>query len=347
MSARAIILALAACAAIGIAFEAGRIDGLGERPAPPAALHPKAPAAPKAAVPAATATHAELPEVDTGPDITSIASYEDLMYAQPDLVDAQVKALHPQTPGKVDLYVLGFAGDAQQNAFRNEVEYLPRLLAGRFAAEGHTVQLVNSQQTFERTPLAMRSNLYDALAGIGDTMDRNEDILLLFLTSHGSRDHELLVDMGSLPLDQLTPRDIRDALDKARITWRVIVVSACFSGGFIPELQEPHTLIITAARSDRTSFGCGADSKITWFGEAFLTQALNRTSDFHEAFVLAGKTIAFWEHRDGQTPSEPQFWEGPLIAPKLAAWRATLPAAALTVPFAPAMTASAAHRAAR
>ncbi|HEV2607291.1 MAG TPA: C13 family peptidase [Xanthomonadaceae bacterium] len=283
---------------------------------------------------------------DTGADIESIASYEDLMYAQPDLVDASLKRLRPQTPGKIDLYALGFAGDGEQNVFRNEVDYLPKLLAQRFGAAGRTLQLINSPQTFEKTPLATRTNLYDALSGIASTMDVNEDILLLFLTSHGSQDHQLFVEMGELPLDQITPQDVRDALDAAHIRWRIVVISACYSGGFIPALRDSHTMIITAARSDRTSFGCGSDSQITWFGKAFLTEALNQTTDFRNAYLRARTTIAGWEKRDGETPSEPQYWAGTEIQQKLDAWRATLPSAA-AVPFVPISIASREHRRAR
>ncbi len=285
-------------------------------------------------------------DTDDAAEIDPVASYEDLMYAQPDLLDAGLKRLRPQTPGKVDLYALGFAGDAEENVFRNEVDFLPKLLAQRFGAADRTLQLINSPQTFEKTPLATRSNLYDALSGIAATMDPDEDILLLFLTSHGSRDHELYVAMGAMPLDQLTPKDVRDALDAAHIRWRIVVVSACYSGGFIPALREPHTMVITAARSDRTSFGCGSDSQITWFGKAFLTEALNQTTDFHDAYLRARTTIAGWEKRDNDTPSEPQYWAGTEIQQKLDAWRATLPPAAAAA-FAPSSTASTSHRSAR
>ena len=268
-------------------------------------------------------------------EIDPVASYEDLMYAQPDLIDASLAQLRAQTPGKVDLYAIGFAGYGGQPPFRNEVEYLPKLLAQRFDAAGHTVELINSPQTFERIPLATRTNLYEALAGIAKKMDLDEDVLLLFLTSHGSPEHELYVEMGAMPLDQLTPEDIRDALDAAHIRWRIVIVSACYSGGFIPALRDPRTLVITAARSDRASFGCGNDSQITWFGKAFLTEALNQTTDFHDAFLRARQTIAGWETRDHEIPSEPQYWAGSEMQKKLDAWHAAL-APAPMVSFVPA-----------
>ena len=274
-----------------------------------------------------------------------VASYEDLMYAQPDMIDSSLARLHSQTPGKIDLYALGFAGDGGEPPFRNEVDYLQKLLAQRFGADGRTLQLINSPKTFKTAPLATRTNLYESLAGIATKMDVNEDILLLFLTSHGSEDHELYVEMGAMPLDQLTPENIRDALDAAHIRWRIVVVSACYSGGFIPALREAHTMIITAARADRASFGCGSDSQITWFGKAFLTEALDQTTDFHDAFLRTRTIIAGWEKRDHQTPSEPQYWAGTEIGKKLDAWRASLPPAA-EVAFHPA-PGGVAHRGAR
>jgi len=274
---------------------------------------------------------------DPSDELDPVASYEDLMYAQPQLIDASLEQLRAQTPGKIDLYAIGFAGDAGQPPFRNEVEYLTRLMTQHFGAAGHTLELINSSKTFERTPLATRTNLYQALTGVARKMDVDEDVLLLFLTSHGSREHELYVEMGAMPLDQLTPEDIRDALDAAGIRWRIVIISACYSGGFIPALRDSRTLVITAARTDRTSFGCGNDSKITWFGKAFLTEALNQTSDFHDAFLRARQSIARWEKHDHETPSEPQFWAGSEIQKKLDAWRsATTPGPAVSfVPAAP------------
>lgn len=308
---------------------------------------------PASTLPAAVAVHASTPTtiptkpapirkaaapIDTADDgaaIDPVASYEDLMYAQPDLLDAGLAQVRARTPGRINLYALGFAGDGGQPPFRNEVEFLSRLMAQRFGAPGHTLELINSPNTFQRTPLATRTNLYQALSGLARKMDVGNDVLLLFLTSHGSPDHELYVEMGAMPLDQLTPEDIRDALDAAGIRWRIVVVSACYSGGFIPGLRDPRTLIITAARSDRASFGCGNDSKITWFGKAFLTLALNQTTDFHDAYLRARRIIAGWETRDHETPSQPQYWAGPLIQQKLDAWRATL-APASRLPSGPA-----------
>lgn len=248
-----------------------------------------------------------------------------ILARQPLLVQQSIEAVRAQTPGTIDLFSIGFAGDGSQKVFRNEVEYFDRLMANRFNAAQRTVALINAPETVNQIPLASLSNLRTALAGVAARMDTSEDLLVLFLTSHGSEDHQLLVSLEPLPLRQIRPGDLRAALDDAGIRWRVVIVSACYSGGFIDALRDPDTLVITAARSDRTSFGCGSDSKITWFGRAFLTQALNKTIDFEHGFDLANKQIREWELAQGETPSVPQLAGGWAIRRQLAAWRRTQP----------------------
>lgn len=244
-----------------------------------------------------------------------------LLQAQSGLLERRLAGLAPQTPGKADLYVVGFAGDGHEAVFRNEIDHLERLFAQRFGADGRTLGLVNHPDTLDEAPLATLANLRRALDRIGDAMDRDEDILLLFVTTHGSEDHELLVQLGPLPMRQIHPRDLRDALDASGIRHRVVVVSACYSGGFIDALRTPDTLAIAAARADRPSFGCGAGSEITWFGRAFLAEALNRVDDFIAAFEVASELIAAWEREEGFEHSHPQIHVGDRIRERLAAWR--------------------------
>jgi hypothetical protein len=267
---------------------------------------------------AAPHPHAAKAKPEPGPPPFDVDAVLD---RQPAMIAARVDALAPQVPGQVDLFAIGFAGDGNEGTFRNEVEYLQALLPQRFGAEQRVLALVNHPGTIDTVPIASLTNLRAALAGVGARMDREEDILWLFLTSHGSPEHELAVDMPPLPLRQIDPRDLRDALDEAGIRWRVVVVSACYSGGFIKALQTPETLVITAARADRPSFGCGVGSEITWFGKAFLAQALNETTDFREAYTIAARRVRAWEQAEGEQPSLPQIWGGSRIDAQLARWR--------------------------
>lgn len=250
-----------------------------------------------------------------------------------------LKALQPQRPGITDLYVVGFAGDASDDVFRNETLYLKQLFEQRFDARGRVVTLVNNPDNLGEqpyAPLATYDNLYDTLAAVGKRMDRKEDALLLFVTTHGTEDHALYVQVDENEEDFISPQDLRKALDDAGIGNRIIVLSACYSGGFIPALRSPDTLILTAARADRPSFGCGNTSNATYFGQAWLIDAMNRSDDPLAAFDMAKAAITAREKQDGQLPSLPQQSLGKRIAPVLARWRAGLQARpAVAYPYPP------------
>jgi hypothetical protein len=251
------------------------------------------------------------------------------------LVAAEVASLPAQRPGSIDLYAIGVAGDGTENVFRNEAEYFATLMRTRFHARG-VVTLVSNPNSVgtKPQPLASYDNLYDAVTGIARKMDRHEDILLLYLSMHGTHDHELALYFPPYVEDTLVPDDLRFVLRKAGIRNRVIAISACYSGAFIPRLQGDDTLIMTAARSDRPSFGCGADSTATFFGRAWLVEALNRTTDFVQAFGQAQDRIRGWEQIADFEPSHPQLSEGARIEKRLAAWRAqTTPGPAVAYPW--------------
>ncbi|NZA26646.1 peptidase C13 [Luteimonas sp. SJ-92] len=243
------------------------------------------------------------------------------------LIDRLLAQMPPQRPGHPDLYVIGFAGDGAEDVFRNEVQYLGTLSTERLDARGRMIPLVNHPDSLEGdgAPLATLANLRHALAGIAAAMEPDEDLLLLFLTTHGTPEHELVAALEPEVDEMLQPQDLRAALDGAGVRNRVVVVSACFSGGFLPKLAGPDTLVITAARRDRPSFGCGAASTVTWFGRAWLVAGLNRHTSFVAAYDDATREVARREIKEGYAPSLPQIAVGKRIAALLQAWQATLP----------------------
>jgi len=260
---------------------------------------------------------------------------EQVFAAQPAQMKTSLSRLARRTPGKTNVYAIAFAGDGSESVFRNEAEYLDRLMTTRFGSPGHTLVLENHPATLSSHPLASWTNLEAALDGVARVMDPREDVLLLYIATHGGSDHSLLVDMDPIPLDQLDADGLADIFTSHPFRWKVLVVNACYSGGFVPKLRGPGTLVMTSARTDRTSFGCGSDSDITYFGRAWLADGLNATPDFIDAFGKARAEIAGWETRDSLEPSEPQIDIGEGIRDKLGAWRKTTPAGPV-VPFAPA-----------
>jgi hypothetical protein len=261
---------------------------------------------------------------------------EQVMYAQARRMDEAIAKLVPRTPGKVNLYLVAFAGDGAENVFRNEVEYVEKQFAERFDAGGHTVALINNPATLTQRPLASLSNLETAIDAVAAKMKTDEDVLLLFITSHGSAEHELAVDLDPLPLDRIAPEDLADLLAGSNIRNKVIVLSACYSGGFIDALKGASTMVITAARADRPSFGCGRKSDITDFGRAFFVNGLNHNDNFDAAFGEAGKLIHEWETKAGEEHSDPQISKTPQIEAQLKLWRDGLRLGP-PVPFQPAV----------
>lgn len=243
---------------------------------------------------------------------------ERTFYAQQAMVGEALDSLEPGRPGVTDLYFLGFAGYGSQDVFMKEVKVANSLFDQRFDTEGRSLTLVNNRQTIDDLPLANVSNLGLVLNGLAERMDRDEDVLFLFLTSHGSR-NRLATSFWPLQHNDLGPAELRSMLDDAGIGWRVIVISACYSGSFVDELRSERTLVITASREDRSSFGCSDEADMTYFGRALIDEALRKTRSFTTAYDLATESVAARENAEGLTPSEPQIFVGSEIAAKLAA----------------------------
>lgn len=264
-----------------------------------------------------TAPEAGLPE-------TSRLLEEEVVYAQPELLKRALDGLQPQRPDRADWYFLGVGGAYYQSVFRQETETVRALFDTRFATSGRSLILVNSDDTVLSQPIASRTSILRALQAIAARMDPEQDVLFLFLTSHGSETHELELNYWPLELAAVTPEWLRTALDESGIRHRVIVLSSCYSGGFIPVLQTPDTLLITAANATRTSFGCTDDAEMTYFGRAFFDEALRREQSLWSAYASAREAIRAREAEQGYEPSDPQWWVGESMERELPALEKTL-----------------------
>lgn len=241
---------------------------------------------------------------------------EDILYGQEALLSNTLDAVEPGKRGKPEIFFLGFAGYGEQNVFLKEVRMVEQLFLERFGTTGHSVVLANNAASARDLPMATAYSLEAALARIGEKMNRDEDTLFLFLTSHGSRDHRFSLAFSPFSFTDITPEMLKEALDHSGITRRVVVVSACYSGGFIPTLADPETLVITASAADRNSFGCAAGNEMTDFGRAYFNEALRQTTSFTEAFSLAARTVDQRETEKGLTHSLPQMQGGEKLFPR-------------------------------
>jgi hypothetical protein len=238
---------------------------------------------------------------------------EAIVARQPQLLERALAQLQPAAPGKSQLYFVGFAGFGAQAVFKREVLAVRQLFDERFGTQGRSVALVNHRSTLNDIPLANVANLTHVLDQLGKLMNKSRDTLFLFLTSHGE-EGVFTVEMPGFHFDQLTPARLKGILDRSGISNRVVVVSACHAGSFVPALAGPTTLVIAAARADRTSFGCEDRRQWTYFGDAYFNRALRQETSFTRAFERARQLIATWEARDGLTPSLPQIAGGENLA---------------------------------
>jgi len=228
---------------------------------------------------------------------------------QAGLLAAKTDQIADQTPGRTDLFAVLGAGYPRQAVFQREIVEMQRTLSTRFDATGRAVLLGSTVENPTERPLLNRTNLTTSLHAIAAKMDVSEDIALIFLTSHGSPDR-ISTHFPGLGYNDLTSAEVAAALDGSEIRYAVIIISACYSGSFVDELQSPTRLILTAAAADRTSFGCSDKNTYTDWGTAFVAEALQDTLDFRTAAEMAQATVAAREADGGLKLSQPQISEG-------------------------------------
>lgn len=248
---------------------------------------------------------------------TSRLMEEEVWYAQPELLQRALAGLQPERPERVDWYFLGVGGAFYQGVFRQETEAVRTLFDTRFSTSGRSLVLINSDDSVLGQPIATRTSIARALKAMAARMDKEQDVLFLFITSHGSENHEIELNYWPLELTSITPEWLRTTLDESGIRRRVIVLSACYSGGFIPVLQSPDTLVITAADARHTSFGCTDDAELTYFGRAFFDDSLRRERSLRAAYDNAVELVRQREKEQGFEASDPQWSAGDSISADL------------------------------
>ncbi len=243
--------------------------------------------------------------------------------AQPGLLREQVARLTPSRKGETEFYTLAIAGWADQDVFIKEIDGALEAIGSVLPIKGRTVRLINRRDTVNSIPLANSRNFAAAVHAIGAVMDKDNDVFVLVMTSHGERSGFALQLPGGIA--ELTPQQVAAALDAEGIKNRVVIVSSCFSGIFVPPLANDNTIVITAADDNHTSFGCAPERDWTYFGDAFFHQSLHPGADFENAFDHARILIHGWEMMDQATPSNPQGSFGRALVAKLAPFFATNP----------------------
>ena len=226
------------------------------------------------------------------------------MLAERRKLDAALAALQPQRPGTIDAYVVAVALDSDP-VFSREAREAGSVLARRYDASGRTITLAGPDGRTAGLPKGSLTSLTLVLARIAELIDPGEDVLVFYSTSHGSPSGLAYHD-GDNGFGVLSPSRLGSVLGELGITRRIVLLSACHAGVFVPFLRSPDTAIVTAASADRTSFGCRAQNDWTFFGDALINHALRKPQPLMAAAEEARRLIAGWESDNGLQPSQPQ-----------------------------------------
>ena len=236
---------------------------------------------------------------------------QEVFESQQALLKDALQTITPSAESERQVYGLVYA-PYDQDVFLRESAMVQQLLEERFGARGRVVRLVNNSATAAELSWATTLNLERSLRATAGAMDTERDVLVMYLTSHGGADFKLAAMNWPLEVEELTADQLRAMLDEVGIRYRVIAVSACYSGGWIGPLENEDTLIMTAADKDHTSHGCGSKSELTFFGRALFDEQLRKTLSFEEAFKAAVPVIKQRESEEKKDDgfSNPQIFVG-------------------------------------
>lgn len=256
--------------------------------------------------------------VQTGPNLWNVPAVAQapaaippigqLWRAQPQLMERELSALQPRIAGRTNVYAISVAAQGAPPLFSREAQLALRVAAARFGGDYRGgVLLSNNHPDVLRHPLATQNGIAAASAGIATRIDPARDLVLVYLVSHGSPEAWISTNMANeVTFPPISSASLAEALSQAGIRRRVVIISACFSGSWIPALASDDTIVLTAAAKDRTSFGCDESRHLTWFGEALLQGPLARGASLREGFEAARGLVTKWESEEQLPASMPQ-----------------------------------------
>jgi Peptidase C13 family len=245
--------------------------------------------------------------------------------AQHKRLAAAISALQPQRNGVIDAYVVSVGLDSDP-VFAREAGEAARVLGRRYGATAKTIFLAaGADDQGSGTPQGSPPNLATALAAVAAKMNLKEDVLVLFATTHGDPQSGLAYRDGDKGIGMIAPLRLANLLDDLGFERRMILLSACYSGIFLPLLTNENSIIVTAAASNRTSFGCAPGNDWTFFGDALINNGLRKAQPFDKATEEAVGLIAKWESSKDLLPSRPQSFIGERANEWLAPLEARMP----------------------
>ena len=211
--------------------------------------------------------------------------------------------------GRKKVIYAAFALHSDSTAFQGDVTLARDVL--RSINSQMSVLLLSNQLEYSDIvyPFAMKENVKSVLSNVARSADKDTLVLLLF-TSHGSPNLlSIKIGYGDYSTN-LSTEELRSYLEDLKAIPTIIIISACYSGSFVPALANENRIIITAASKDRVSFGCSSESKATYFIEEFFRHNFDASMSLSELFSQANRQVAEREKRGNFTASQPQIFVG-------------------------------------
>jgi len=202
------------------------------------------------------------------------------------------------------------AGDASLPVFDNAVASVAARLRERGVAKDD-IQLLSAAPGVVAREGARPASLDGVLDAISTMAPGAGQGCFVFATSHGAPGAGLVLAATHEVLD---PAALDAALAEGCGTApTVVVISACFSGLYArAPMTRPNRIVLTAARPDRTSFGCGAGYTYTVYDRCLL-DALGGGGTWRQAYAAIRRCVSAVERQGRFEPSEPQAWFGPAV----------------------------------
>ncbi|MEM9684950.1 MAG: hypothetical protein AAF942_16885, partial [Pseudomonadota bacterium] len=242
---------------------------------------------------------------------------ENLYYGQFGMMERALQWIGKGRPEATDLYFVGFGADAREPVFVNEMRNALQLFEQQYGARDRSMIMINSRATVRQAPLANIHNLGRTLSEVGKRMDKDQDILFLYISAPRLIDMELDPQFEPLDFVRIHPANIRRMLQDAGIKYWVAVLSACDSDGFIEHLRGANSLVIAPPPRERHTRDCKGDSAFTEFGKAVFDDALRGATSMPAAFENVVKVLGPQSGNDAQAGDQPVLYVGSGIVPKL------------------------------
>jgi len=255
--------------------------------------------------------------IESDPKHYAQAMTEDAFTAESLMFEGMLDNFEAERPGEEDIYFLGVSGEAGNPLYLREADLALETLRDVYGVEGRAGILANNANNTARYPFATHNNFEASLNHIAELIDAEEDVLFLFLSSRGTQAPSLVLSQPGLILADIDPKGLKKALDDAQIKWRIIVISACYSGGFINQLADSKTLVITSSDATDHGLSCAKKKESTWFTQLFFEEGLKKSLGMTTAFQATLDTIKKQQGID-QNLGLPQIAMGKEMQHKLA-----------------------------